>query len=411
MSLEAAFAEEWPRVVGATLRAYGSVDLAEESAQEAFVRVAERLAAGERIDNIGAWATTAARRIAVDTLRHDRVLRSKLPLLLEPQGTDDPAETEAVPVDDRLGLIFVACDPLLSPEQQIALALRIVCGVPTVDIAAFFGSQEATVAARLTRAKQAIARSGERFAWPDARDRAARLDQALTTTYGVYTLGHTAAAGDALTDERLAHLALMLARSIAAEYPDDTEVLGLLALIELGEARGVARTTADGMPLTLAEVDRSAWGRRRIRHGLDLAARALPGGGRFALQAGIAGLHSAAPSWEETDWGAIATLYHGLTRVWPAPIARLGGIIARSHLGERELDRAADELRALRGTGSSDIDRRVSAALADVEERRGAVPEALAALADASAGERNLAVLRYYERAGERLRRRAVSDR
>ncbi|HAM25774.1 MAG TPA: RNA polymerase subunit sigma-24 [Microbacteriaceae bacterium] len=407
MSLEESFAEEWPRVVGATLRAFGNLDLAEESAQEAFARAAERLAGGESIDNIGAWATTAARRIAVDVLRRERVLHSKLPLLIESdseEGADADQERNEPEIDDRLGLIFVACDPLLSPEQQIALALRIVCGVPTADIAAFFGSQEATVAARLTRAKRAIARSGERFAWPDAHDRAARLDQALTTTYGVYTLGHTAAAGDALMDERLARLALTLARSIAAEYPNDTEALGLLALIELGEARGVARTTADGMPLTLAEVDRSAWGRRRIRHGLDLAARALPGGGRFALQAGIAGLHSSAPSWEETDWGAIATLYHGLNRVWPAPIVRLGGIIARSHLGDRELDRAAEELRALRGTGSPEFGRTVSAAIADVEERRGRVDEALAALADAANGERNQAVLRYYGRAATRLR-------
>ena len=206
-------------------------------------------------------------------------------------------------------------------------------------------------------------------------------------------------------DSRLASLALTLARSIAAEYPEDTEVLGLLALIELGEARGAARTTADGMPLTLAEVDRSAWGRQRIGHGLGLAARAMPGGGRFALQAGIAGLHSSAPSWEETDWGAIATLYHSLNRVWPAPIVRLGGIIARSHLGQPELDRAADEVRALRGAGLPEFERKVSAALADVEERRGNALEALAALADAARGERNQAVLRYYERAGARLRR------
>src|SRR6185312_6624939 len=106
-----------------------------------------------------------------------------------------------------------------------------------------------------------------------------------------------------------------------------------LALIVLGEARRPARTMADGMPLTLAEVDRSAWGQQRIREGLELAARALPGGGRFALQAGIAGLHCSARSWQETDWGAIATLYHGLKRVWPAPVVILGSVIAESHRG------------------------------------------------------------------------------
>ncbi len=310
-ALESAFAEEWPRVVGAILRAYGSVDLAEESAQEAFARAADRLAAGEQLRNIGAWVTTTARHVAVDILRRENVLRQKLPLIAENAvKTDDAGEA-----DDRLGLIYVACDPLLSSEQQIALALRIVCGVPTADIGALFGTSEATIAARLTRAKRAIACSGERFSWPTPTDRVERFDAVLTTVYGVYTLGHTAVVGSALTDSRLSGLALRLSRSLAIEYPEETEAQGLLALIELGEARGVARTTRDGMPLTLAEVDRSAWGRQRIRRGLDLAARALPGGGRFALQAGIAGLHSSAQTWEDTDWGAIATLYHGLARV------------------------------------------------------------------------------------------------
>jgi RNA polymerase sigma-70 factor (ECF subfamily) len=398
--LAASFAEEWPRVVGATLRAFGSLDLAEESAQEAFVRAAERLAAGDPIENIGAWATTTARRIAIDTLRRDQVLRAKLPLLVaddEPQGESDLA-------DDRLGLIFVACDPALSPEQQIALALRIVCGVPTADIADFFGIPEPTVAARLTRAKKAIARAEARFVWPSARHRETRLDEALTTIYGVYTLGHTAVAGAELMDTRLAELAHTLARALVAEHPQSTEALGLLAIIELAEARRGARTTEDGMPLTLAEVDRSAWGRQRVRDGLALAARALPGGGRFALQAGIAGIHSSAASWEETDWGAIATLYHGLKRVWPAPVVTLGSIIARSHLGPAELDRAAEDLRAMRAHASSEMRRRVSAALADVEERRGNTEQALAAFADAAEGENNRALLRFYDRAMGRLR-------
>lgn len=402
-ALETAFAEEWPRVVGAILRAYGSVDVAEESTQEAFARAADRIAGGEELRNIGAWVTTTARHIAVDLLRREAVLQHKLPLFAEPAAQEDSAEE----IDDRLGLIYVACDPLLSPEQQVALALRIVCGVPTADIADFFGTSGATIAARLTRAKQAIARSGERFSWPGTEDRAERLGAALTTIYGVYTLGHTAVAGSDLIDSRLSGLAILLARSIVAEYPGDTEALGLLALIELGEARVAARTTLDGMPLTLAEVDRSVWGRRRIRRGLELAALALPGGGRFALQAGIAGLHSSAATWAETDWGAISTLYHGLSRVWPAPVVILGGIIARSHLGPSELDRAAVELRRLSGRASAEFDRRVFAALADVEERRGEEGLASEALAAASLGEKNEALLRYYARVSERLARRA----
>jgi RNA polymerase sigma-70 factor (ECF subfamily) len=416
----ASFAEEWPRVVGATLRAFGSIDLAEESAQEAFVRAAERIAAGERIDNVGAWATTVARRIAIDSLRHDAVVRSTLPALADERGAaerindedrreqedrqaDVAAGSNDPDTDDRLGLIFIACDPVLSAEQQIALALRIVCGVPTADIADFFGAQEATVAARLTRARKAISHSGREFRWPDRADRERRRDQVLTTIYGVYTLGHTAPAGSDLIDARLAGLAQTLARAVASEYPDDTEILGLLALIVLHEGRSPARTTPDGMPLSLAEVDRSAWGKRRIMEGLDLAARALPGGGRFALQAGIAGLHSSAPRWQDTDWAAIATLYHGLKRVWPAPVVMLGSIVAESHRGPSQLERAADELSRLRDGALPEFRRRVSAALADVEERRGRPEDARAALADAMDGERNAALLRYYERAATRL--------
>jgi RNA polymerase sigma-70 factor (ECF subfamily) len=417
----ASFAEEWPRVVGATLRAFGSIDLAEDCAQEAFVRAAERIAAGERIANVGAWATTVARRIAIDSLRHDAVVRSTLPALADERGVVDRINDEGrseredrqadvaagatsnPDTDDRLGLIFIACDPVLSAEQQIALALRIVCGVPTADIADFFGAQEATVAARLTRARKAIAQSGREFHWPDRDDRERRRDQVLTTIYGVYTLGHTAPAGNDLIDARLAGLAKTLARAVASEYPDDTEILGLLALIVLHEARSPARTTPDGMPLSLAEVDRSAWGKRRIMEGLDLAARALPGGGRFALQAGIAGLHSSAPRWQDTDWAAIATLYHGLKRVWPAPVVMLGSIVAESHRGPSQLDRAADELRRLRDGALPEFRRRVSAALADVEERRDRPEDARAALADAMDGERNAALLRYYERAATRF--------
>ncbi|MCU1413947.1 MAG: putative polymerase, sigma-24 subunit, subfamily [Microbacteriaceae bacterium] len=388
-SFDDAFATEWPRVVGAILRAFGSLDLAEESAQEAFARAAELTAGGTRIDNLGAWATTAARRIAIDSLRRDAALAAKLPLLVEDQQDDE--------TDDRLGLVFIACDPVLSTEQQVALALRIVCGVPTADIAAFFGIQEPTIAARLTRAKRAIERSGHRFEWLEGDARISRLEAVLTTIYGVYTLGHTANTGDELTDARLGSIAHALAESVVGEFGRDTEALGLLALIELGESRRPGRTSPDGIPLTLAEVDRSAWGRQRMSRGLVLAARALPGGGRFALQAGISGLHSSAARWEDTDWNAINTLYYGLLRVWPAPVVKLGALVARSHLGPLELDRATAELRAL------PRDRRVSAALADLEERRGDIPAALAAAREALDGESNGALVRFYERMLTRL--------
>lgn len=401
------FTREWPRVVGATLRAFGDLELAEDSAQEAFLRAHERIAAGESINNLGAWATTSARRIAIDSLRRDTVLRSKLPLLLiddapggvagaDSDGTEDAATS-------RLELIFVACHPVLSEEQQIALALRIVCGIPTVNIADFFGLPEATIAARLTRARKAMARAGVPFEWPTEADRVARLNYVLTTIYGIYTLGHTAPRGPSLIDARLTELALSLADSMEAEYPNESEILGLKALIVLGEARRPARIGADGVPISLADADRSAWGHRRIREGLALAAKALPGGGRFALQAGIAGIHSSAPSWEQTDWASIATLYHGLKRVWPAPVVHLGSIVAQSHRGPAELDRAAVELRKLSAGASQDFRRRISAAIADVEDRRGNLAAARRAVAEAMDGEPNEALVRYFLHTDARL--------
>ncbi|MBX3092067.1 MAG: sigma-70 family RNA polymerase sigma factor [Cryobacterium sp.] len=426
------FAAEWPRVVGATLRAFGDVQLAEDSAQEAFLRAHLELESGRTIENLGAWATTSARRIAIDSLRRDDVLRAKLPLLAADQFADqtDTANggsasragasvagasggaasgygayefAENVEAENRRDLIVIACNPVLSEEQQIALALRIVCGIPTADIAEFFEVPEATVAARLTRARKAISSAGVPFRWPTDADRAERLGQVLTTVYGIYTLGHTAPRGRSVIDSRLSELALSLANTLVSDYPRDTEVLGLKALIVLGEARRPARIGPDGIPIALADADRSAWGHQRIREGLDLAARALPGGGRFALQAGIAGLHSSAARWEDTDWASIATLYHGLKRVWPAPVVHLGSIVAESHRSPESRDRAAIELRKLREGASADFRRRVSAAIADVEERRGRFVDAREAIADALAGERNEAIIEYFTRVEARL--------
>lgn len=391
--LASSYAAEWPRVVGATLRAFGSLELAEGCAQEAFVRAAERMAAGERIGNVGAWATTAARHLAIDALRRDEAFRGRLPLLAE----EEPEAEDAA--EARLSLLFVACDPVLSEEQQIALALRIVCGVPTADIADFFEVAEATVAARLTRAKKAIAASGATFALPEDAQHTARLGAVLTVIYGIYTLAHTAPSGPELVDADLVALALGLIEAVEQEFPSDAEVLGLHAVIVLGEARRPARLSPDGLPVTLADADRSAWGQQRIRAGLRLAALALPGGGRFALQAGIAGLHCSAPSWEETDWDAIATLYRGLLRVWPAPIVRLGSIVAASHRAGADLERLVVELHRLRDGAAPEFARRVWAAVADLEERSGHPELARNAFAGALAGERNRAIAGYFEAA------------
>ncbi|MEO6942220.1 MAG: sigma-70 family RNA polymerase sigma factor [Terrimesophilobacter sp.] len=402
-SFRQVFAMEWPRVVGAILRSFGDLELAEDSAQEAFLRVHARLVAGDTINNLGAWVTTSARRIAIDALRRDRVLRTKLPMLAGDAESDSVEAEGDTDAELRLRLIVVACNPVLSEEQQIALALRIVCGIPTTDIADFFETPEATIAARLTRARKAISKAGVPFQWPTGADRADRLNHVLTTIFGIYTLGHTAPRGSTLVDLRLIDLAVTLSDSMVSEYPNESEVLGLKALILLGEGRRPARIMPDGVPVALANADRSAWGHRRIREGLELAAKALPGGGRFALQAGIAGIHSSARTWEDTDWASIATLYHGLKRVWPAPVVQLGSIVADSHRGHAELDRAARELVSMRQSAGAEFRRRVSAAIADVEERRGNLAAARSAIADAATGERNTALVDYFTRSDARL--------
>ena len=305
--LAAAFRTEWPRILATLIRYTGSVELAEDAVQEAFARA---LASRDRalLINPGAWMTTVAKRIAIDSVRRDAALRRRLPLLADdeaiaPRG---PLLADAPADDDRLGLLFLACSPELTPETRLALALRFVCGVSTEAIAAALLVEHATMSARLTRAKKRIESDGIRFSTPDAEERAERLDDVLSTVYVLYTTGHAAPSGSPLGGGASAGpsattTAIELARALRRLLPDDREVAGLLSLLLLTEARASTRLTEGGDLVTLENADRRRWDIPRIQEGLDLAVIALPGGGRFALQAGIAGLHAEAPSWSGTD--------------------------------------------------------------------------------------------------------------
>ena len=382
-----AFRAEWPRILATLIRFTGSVELAEDAAQEAFERA---IVSRDRavLINPGAWITTVAKRIAIDTVRRDAALRARLPLLVDeptaPLLADQPAG------DDRLGLLFLACAPELSAESRLALALRFVCGVTTEAIADALLVEHPAMSARLTRAKRQIERDGIRFGTPDAEERAERLDDVLATVYVLYTTGHAAPLGSPLGagSDGATATAIELARALRRLRPDDREVAGLLALLLLTEARTGGRFADSGSLVTLEEADRRRWDARSIREGLDLAVDALPGGGRFALQAGIAGLHAEAPTWIGTDWTTIGALYDRLLAVWPSPAAALARIVARSY-GDAGPASALSDLALLEPTLGGAVGRQSVAVRADLLRRVGRPAEARSFYEQARAAERH----------------------
>jgi RNA polymerase sigma-70 factor (ECF subfamily) len=234
--------------------------------------------------------------------------------------------------DDRLRLIFTCCHPALAREAQVALTLRLVCGVATPDVAQAFLVAEATMAARLTRAKKKISAARIPYAVPGADELPERLEAVLTVIHLLYATGHTAHSGDDLVRDDLTCRALDLARMLRLLLPADREVAGLLALLLAHHARRATRTDAGGRLLRLEEQDRSAWDRELIAEADRLVVASLSGGppGRFGLQAAIAALHAESPSYERTDWAQIRTLYDVLLGLWPSPVVALNRAVAVS---------------------------------------------------------------------------------
>jgi RNA polymerase sigma-70 factor, ECF subfamily len=318
-------------VLAATVRVTRDLDAAEESVQEAYVAALEAWSRDGVPARPGAWLTTVARRTALNAMARRRTLQAKLPLLLEPEAIemDEPTEDTTIP-DDRLRLVFTCCHPALAREAQVALTLRLVCGVGTADIAHAFLVAEPTMAARLTRAKRKIAAAGIPYVVPEPADLPARLDAVLTVVHLLSTTGHTAPSGDALVRVELADRALDLARMLHALLPDEREVAGLLALLLVHDARHATRTDEAGRLVLLEDQDRAAWDRAAIAQADELLVAALRDGspGRFTLQAAIAALHAQAPSYEDTDWPQILALYDELLRTWPAPVVALNRAVA-----------------------------------------------------------------------------------
>jgi RNA polymerase sigma-70 factor (ECF subfamily) len=323
---------EWAFVLAATARAAGDFDLAEECVQDAYVAALDTWVRDGIPNRPGAWLTATAKRRAVDALRRRQVFRSKMPLLIEPDEAEMVLpDGEAVP-DDRLRLIFTCCHPALAREAQVALTLRLVCGVSTGDIAHAFLVTEPTMAARVTRAKKKISAARIPYRVPAASELPERLDAVLSVVHLLYTTGHTAPSGTDLVRADLVDRAVHLARMLLSLMPDEPEVRGLLALLMLTDARRFTRTDADGRLLVLEDQDRSLWNRDAIDEGHRLVIDAFRTGrvGRYALQAAIASLHALAPSYAETDWRQVVALYDRLLAVWPSPVVELNRAVAVS---------------------------------------------------------------------------------
>jgi RNA polymerase sigma-70 factor (ECF subfamily) len=318
-------------VLAATVRVTGDIDLAEECVQDAYARALASWSTSGIPAKPGAWLTTVARRRAIDVARRNTAHGRVLPLLVERVGGAEPAERDAHEiVDDRLRLIFTCCHPAIGPDAQVALTLRLLCGLTTAEVARAFLVGEATMAARITRAKKKIAMARIPYRVPPVEELPSRIDAVLTVVHLLYSTGHTAPVGADLVRRDLVERALDLARVLRTLLPDDADVAGLLAVILLTDARRATRLGDDGQLVLLADQDRAQWDRAAIAEGIALVRTALARRppGRFALMAAIAAVHAQASSWAATDWREIVGLYELLVQIWPSPVVALNHAVA-----------------------------------------------------------------------------------
>ncbi|MFB8775881.1 RNA polymerase sigma factor [Streptomyces broussonetiae] len=336
-TVETVFRMESPRVIAAVARVVRDVGIAEELAQDALVAALEQWPRDGVPDNPGAWLTTTARHRAVDLVRRRENYARKLAEigrdLSETPAPPEPADPEDID-DDLLRLVFTACHPVLSAEARCALTLRLLGGLTTAEIARAYLVPEPTVAQRIVRAKRTLARRNVAFEVPYGPDREARLGSVLDVIYLIFNEGYAATAGDDWLRPGLCEDALRLARQLAGLMPKESEVHGLAALLEFQASRTSARTGPDGAPVLLKDQQRARWNRLLIARGVTALAHASATAdgalGPYALQAAIAACHAHAPSYEETDWARIATLYGVLAARAPSPVVELNRAVAVS---------------------------------------------------------------------------------
>ena len=326
-----------PEVLGVLMRRYGHFDACEDAVQEALVAAAAQWPTEGWPSNPRGWLVTVASRRLTDQLRSDAARRRREEVDAArtpppPAGGDAALDLDARgrAVDDTLTLLFLCCHPALSPASQVALTLRAVGGLSTAEIARAFLVPEATMAQRISRAKQRIKAAGAGFELPPPAERAQRLGVVLQVLYLVFNEGYTATSGTRLVRAELTAEAIRLVRELHRLVPGDGEVAGLLALMLLTDARRPARTAPDGSLVPLSEQDRTLWDADAIAEGVALVTRALSNGplGPYKLQAAIAAVHDEAPSAEATDWAQILALYTVLERTAPNPMVALNRAVA-----------------------------------------------------------------------------------
>jgi RNA polymerase sigma factor (sigma-70 family) len=311
-----------PQVLAAVTRRYGDFDASEDAVQEALLAAAQQWPVDGIPDNPRSWLITVASRRRIELLRSDAARRKRE--LLPPDPLPD------VRGDDELTLLVLCCHPALTPVSQVALTLRAVGGLTTVEIARALLVPEPTVGQRISRAKHRIRETGARFALPGHDELGARLTGVRQVLYLIFNEGHTASSGSSLHRVELTREAIRLTRQLHASRPDDGETAGLLALMLLTDARRPARTRPDGGLVPLAEQDRTLWDKAAIAEGIDIITRVLSTArlGPFQLQAAIAAIHDEAQRPEETDWRQIQHLYAMLHALAPSPMVTLNRIVA-----------------------------------------------------------------------------------
>jgi RNA polymerase sigma factor (sigma-70 family) len=338
-AIEAVFRIEQARLIAGLARMTRDIGLAEELASDALLAALEKWPQTGTPDKPGAWLMAHAKKRAIDGFRRSKMLERKhaeigAGLEQDQAMVPDPeAALDDDVGDDLLRLIFTACHPVLSVEAQAALTLRLIGGLTTDEIARAFLVPEPTMAQRIVRAKKALADAGVPFELPRGEDRAARLSSVLGVLYLIFNEGYSATAGEDLMRPQLCEEAMRMGRVLAGLAPNEPEVHGLVALMEIQASRAPARTGPDGAPILLPDQDRARWNQLMIRRGLAGLARAealSPRRGPYALQAAIAACHARARAADQTDWARIAALYGELAILNPSPVIELNRAMALS---------------------------------------------------------------------------------
>jgi RNA polymerase sigma factor (sigma-70 family) len=399
-----------PQVLGVLVRRYGNFDLSEDAVQEALLAAALQWPDQGIPENPRGWLITVASRRLADEVRSDQARRRREERAAAQAPSDEfitpPPGDERLPAgeDDTLTLLFLSSHPSLSPASQLALTLRAVGGLTTAEIARAFLVPEATIAQRISRAKQSIKASGIPFSLPPEHERAARLQVVLHVLYLIFNEGYTASTGPDLQRSELTSEAIRLTREVRRFLPEDGEVTGLLALMLLTDARRAARTRADGSLAPLAEQDRQLWNQSYIGEGLTLIADALSRTplGPYQLQAAIAAVHDEAARAEDTDWRQILALYELLERISPNPMVTLNHAVALAMV--RGPQAGLELLRRLDDNDRVSNHHRLDAVRAHLLEMAGDRPAASASYRSAARRTTSLPEQRYLEGQAERLR-------